>query len=41
MQSYNIPEFITGKVEMDANEVEKLVRKDELEQVENLKIPNK
>lgn len=39
MQSYNIPEFITGKVEIDANEVEDLVQKGEIKQVENLKIP--
>lgn len=38
MQSYNIPEFITGKVELDVNEIENLVRKNEIKQVENLKM---
>lgn len=39
LQSFNIPEFITGKVEIDANEIEDLVQKNEIQKVENLKLP--
>ncbi|HZL11203.1 MAG TPA: hypothetical protein VFC65_14530 [Prolixibacteraceae bacterium] len=38
MESFNIPEFITGKVEIDPNEIEKLVLENKNTQVENLKM---
>lgn len=38
MQSFNIPEFITGKVEIDPNDIEKIVLENKGIQVENLKL---
>jgi Tol biopolymer transport system component len=38
MESFNIPEFITGKVEIDPNDIEKIVLENKGKQVENLKL---
>ena len=38
MESFNIPEFVTGKVELNPNEVERLVLGENAKQVESLKM---
>lgn len=38
MQSFNIPEFVNGRVDIDPNEIEKAVNGDEIKQVEYRKL---
>lgn len=38
MESFNIPEFVTGKVEIDPNEIEKMIVGDKVSQVGKLKM---